>query len=68
MGQSLEIDFLNSFSLTGCKWPYRADLLIVCTTLAVPKTALTKRKTSNIRHIFYHVVDLKTFYLMIRKF
>ena len=58
---------LNCFSLIGTKCPYGGDLLIVCTALAVPKTALTKRKTSKIRHIF-HVVDLTTFYLVIRKF
>ena len=52
MGQSLEKDFLNCFSLTESECPYRADFLIVCTILAVPKTALTKRKTSKIRHIF----------------
>ena len=68
MGQSLEKDFLKCFSLTGSKCSYRADLLIVCTTLAVPKIARTKLKTSKIRHIFIHVADLKTFYLLIRKF
>ena len=52
MGQSLGKDFLNCFSLIGSEYPYRADFLIVCTTLAVPMTALTKRKASKIRHIF----------------
>ena len=32
--------------------PNGGDLLIVGTALAVPKTALTKRKTSKIRYIF----------------
>ena len=64
MSQSLEKDSLHCFSFTGSKCPYRADLLIVCTTMAVPKTALTMRKASKIRHIFQHVNDPKTLYLI----
>ena len=44
MGQSLEKDFIKCFSLIGSKCPYREHLLIVFTTLAIPKTALNQAK------------------------
>ena len=52
MGQSLEKGSVKCFSLIGNKCPYRENLLIVCTTLAVPKTEPINRKTSKIRNIF----------------
>ena len=52
MGQSLEKDHLKCFSLTGSKCPYREYLIIVCRTLAVPKTAPIKRKASKSIYIF----------------
>ena len=52
MGQSLEKATVKCFSLKGGKCPYREYLLIICTTLAVPKTAPIERKASKIRHSF----------------
>ena len=43
---------IQCFSYIESKCPYREYLLTVCTTLAVPKTAPIKRKTSKIRYIF----------------
>ena len=55
MGQSLEKDSVKYFSLIGSKCSYRGYLLIVCTPLAVPKTAPIKRKTSKIRRNSYRM-------------
>ena len=48
MGQSLEKDPLKCLSLIRSKCSYRGDLLIICTILAGPKTALNERKISKI--------------------
>ena len=61
MGQSLEKDSIKCFCLIGCKCPYRENLLIVFTTLAVPKTAPMKRKTSKIRYIFFNMLLIDNF-------
>ena len=55
------------FLLKGSKCPCREYLLIVCITMAVPKTAPIKHKISKIRYSFQHVVDLTYFYLIIKK-
>ena len=49
MGQLLEKDSIICFFLIGSKCPYKENLPIVCSTLAVPKTAPVKRKASKNR-------------------
>ena len=68
MDQSPQKDYLKCFSLIESHCTNKDYLFMVCTTLAAPKIAPNKRKTSKIRYIFYHVVDLPTLYLIIQKF
>ena len=49
----LQKDFLKCFSLIGCKCSYKGYLFMVCTTLAVPKTAFIKRLALQRLEIFF---------------